>query len=174
MSKPGTLIAPPSKNVSDMLEILADPVKYRQHLDELKAMHKEIDARVGVYNSLEKVSAYHKEVKEEAALVSKSRKDVEAALAKLEQATSALNTSKAEFAASVAQHDMEHTVRMAALAQATNTHLTNITDHEQAVAQLAADRATLSSRQAQQDKRVVKYNEKLVALHAAMKDVEAL
>ena len=38
MSKPGSPVALPSANVSDMLEILADPVRYQQNINELKAI----------------------------------------------------------------------------------------------------------------------------------------
>src|SRR3990167_172640 len=117
MSKPGTILAPQGRNLSNMLEILADPVQYRKHLDQRRAKQKEIDDRLGLLTNLEKIQAYHKQVKDEAVAVSKSRKDVEAALVKLEQASKDLTVRKAEFAASCAARDEEHAARLAAHAR---------------------------------------------------------
>ena len=174
MSKPGIPTAPPSANVSDMLAILADPVQYRKHLEELKAQHKAIEERLGHYQTLEKIQAYHKQVKEDAAAVSQSRKDVEAALAKLEQASKDLTASKAEFAAVQSAHEQEYTARMAAMARDLSAHLGNVDAHEQAVAALAADRAALADKQAKHDARILKAKEKLAAVVQAIKGVEAL
>ena len=174
MSKPGTILAPQGRNLSDMLEILADPVQYRKHLDELRAKHKEIDDRLGLLTNLEKIQAYHKQVKNEAAQVSKSRKDVEAALAKLEQATKDLAASKVEFAASRVAHDEEHAARMASLARDISAHLAVVQEHEDSAAVLKLAQDKLANDMARHDARVLKAKEKLAGVVQAIKGVEAL
>ena len=174
MSKPGTIFAPQGRNLSDMLEILADPVQYRKHLDELKAKHQEIDDRLGVYRSLEKVQAYHKQVKEDAAVVAKSQKEVSAALAKLEQASKDLTVGKAEFAAACAAHDEEHAARMASLARDISAHLAVVQEHTDSAEVLKLAQAKLASDVARHDARVSKAKEKLAAVVLAIKGVEAL
>ena len=174
MSKPGAIIAPQGRNLADMLEILADPVQYRKHLDELKAKHKEIDDRLGLYNQLDKIQAYHKQVKDEAAAVSKSKADADALWAKLEQSSKDLAASKHTFAANQAALEQEHTDKLSAHARDLSAHLANVQAYEQAVADLAQDRLKLQANVAKHDARLSKAKDKLAAVVDAVKGVEAL
>ena len=174
MSKPGAIIAPPSQNVSDMLAILADPSKYRQHLDELKAMHKDIEGRLGLYNQLDKIQAYHKDVKEQAAAASKSKAEADALWARLEQAGKELTSRKHALESDHAAREQAQVEARAAHARDVSAHLSALAAHEQAVAALAEDRAKLRTDQARHDARMAKAKEKLAAVTDAIKGVEAL
>lgn len=174
MSKQNTQINPPSRNVADMLEILANPDQYRQHLAELKTSHRELEERIGVYNSLEKVRAFDKQVKLDAAEVSKSRVAAEALWTKLEQSSKDLSASKDAFAAHQAELEQEHAYKLAAHARDLSAHLANVHAYEQDVANLAQDRMKLRADQARHDARMTAAKDKLAAVVDAIKGVEAL
>lgn len=174
MSKPGMPVAPPSGNVSDMLAILADPAQYRKHLEELKATHKDIETRLGLYNTLEKIQAYHKQVKEEAAAASKSAKDAEALWAKVEQASKDVTDRSKRLDGYKVSLDEAHAVRMSTLAKDLSAHLADRAQYEQDMAALAEAKDKLRHEQAKHDARMSKAKDKLAAVVAAVKGVEAL
>lgn len=174
MSKPGSLVAPPSANVSDMLAILADPAQYRKHLDELKATHKDIETRLGLYNTLEKIQAYHKEVKDEAASVSKSRKDAEALWAKVKQTSEDVVDRSKRLDDYKTSLDDAHAVRMATLAKDQQLHLADRAQYEQDMAVMAEAQAKLQHNQAKHDARLSKAKDKLAVVVQAIKGIEAL
>ena len=174
MSKPGIPTAPPSANVSDMLAILADPAQYRQHLEELKAQHKAIEERLGHYRTVEKIQAYHKDVKEQAAAASKSKAEADALWARLEQAGKELTSRKHALESDHAAREQAQVEARAAHARDVSAHLSALEAHEQAVAALADDRAKLRTDQARHDARMAKAKEKLAEVALSIKGVEAL
>lgn len=174
MSKPGMPVAPPSANVSDMLAILADPAQYRKHLEELKATHKDIEARLGLYNSLEKIQAYHKEVKEQAAAVSKSRKEADELWAKVERATKDVADRAKRLDDYKVSLDEAHAVKVATWQKAVRAHQDNLDQYALDKQVLADAQAKLKADQAKHDARMSKAKEKLAAVVQSIKGVEAL
>ena len=174
MSKQNTQINPPSRNVADMLEILANPDQYRQHLAELKASHRELEERIGVYNSLEKVREFEKQVKLESAAVSKSRADAEALWSKVKDASAVLAERTREFEDhKLVQADAEAEQARAlakertALQQAGEIHSLNLSSLAEAQAKLRADHM-------KHDARMTRAKDALAAVVQAIKGVEAL
>ena len=174
MSKQNTQINPPSRNVADMLEILANPDQYRQHLAELKASHRELEERIGVYNTLEKVREFEKQVKLESAAVSKSRADADALWGKVKQTSEQVAARTVELDAYKASLDTAHAERMSSLAKNISVHLANVAQHDHNSADLANAQAKLRADQMKHDARMTKAKDHLKVVVEAVKGVEAL
>lgn len=174
MSKQNTVINPPSRNVADMLEILANPDEYRKHLAELRTTHKELEARIGIYNTLEKVRAFEKEVKLEAADAAKVRTEANKLWTKLEQSSKDLADRKAALDEYKVELDEIQVENAKVLSDEQSKLTSSWADHEQAVATLELAKAKLRADHAKHDARVMKAKDKLAAVVTAIKGVESL
>jgi chromosome segregation ATPase len=163
--------APEIKSMAEMLDVLSKPEEYQKRMSELQAFLGAVEARLAVYNTLEKVQAYHKEVKAEAAAVSKSKAEADALWDKLDQSSKELAADKIEldaYNASMDEHyaevkrDLDAASRLLQAAQA---------EHEQDKVVLAEAQAKLRDNQAKHDARKVQYADKLESLCNAIQGV---
>ena len=156
-----------------MLDVLSKPEEYQKRMAELQSFLTAVEARLSLYKTLEKVEAYHKQVKDEAASASKSRKDAEALWDKVHQASESVAARTAELNAYKVELDEQHMIRTNTLAKDIRVHLADRAEYDAAVASLHEAQAKLKDNQARYDADKLQYKEKLDALHIAMQNVLA-